>query len=48
MIEILKHLHRYVPTVLGENAHFLQVGFAGDQLTAARARQAIESKQKTS
>ena len=44
MIEILKHLHRYVSTVPGDNAHYLQVGFAGDQLTAARAQQAIESR----
>ena len=46
MIEILQHLHRYVPAVSanGENSHLLQIGFAGDQLTAARARQAIDSR----
>ena len=34
MIAILQHLHHYVPAS-GEN--LLQIGFAGDQLTAARA-----------
>ena len=44
MIEILKHLHHYVPTVTGENSQLLQVGFAGDQLTTARAQQAIDCR----
>lgn len=39
MIAILKGLHQYVPCASGEN--MLQVSFAGDQLTAARACQAI-------
>lgn len=43
MIEILKHLHRYVPTA-GEGSRVIQIGFAGDQLTAARAREAIASR----
>lgn len=44
MIEILKHLHCYVPTVNGRSSSVLQIGLAGDQLTAARARQAIDSR----
>ena len=38
MIEIMKGLHQYVPCTSGEA--MLQVLFAGDQLTACRARQA--------
>jgi hypothetical protein len=44
MVEILKHLHRYVPTVASGDSELLQIGFAGDQLTAARARQAIDAR----
>ena len=43
MTEILEYLHRYVPTK-GNGSELLQIGFAGDQLTAARARQAVDAR----
>ena len=43
MIEILKHLHRYFPTT-SDGSQLIQIGFAGDQLTAVRARQTMVSR----
>lgn len=39
MISIMEELHQYVPDASTSN--FTQVPFAGDQLTAARAREAL-------
>ena len=44
MVDLLKHLHRYVPVAENGDSELLQIGFAGDQLTAARARQATDAR----
>lgn len=44
MVDLLKHLHHNVPVVENGDSELLQIGFAGDQLTAARARQAIDAR----
>ena len=44
MIKIIQTIHRYVPSApQGTSNELVQVAFGGDQLTAARARQAITS-----